>query len=237
MTTLIETINDVLRATRSHGVASWNDTDESRSVAYLVRRQLNQLVKLYPESTKLNKLRELTSFSDSNFPTSFSIDSSIEDINWIKYLVDGKYKEICYLDQKQFIDRADMADRTQSYVQTVTINSVEIPIFNDRQPFYWTSFDNSDILMDAFDSAVDDTLQSSKTQAYVREEFTFEFNNTYEIPLDERLHSVLLEEVISSAYVEFKGTVNPKAEQQARRGRILEKPSQNKRGWTAYGRL
>lgn len=237
MTTLIELINDILRATKSHGVSDWQDTDESRSAAYIVRRQLNALVKLYPESVKKNKIRELSSLSNEDTPTSFTKSPEIEEIYWIKYKTNGKYKAVTYVTPEDFINRADMADTTQSYIQTVAINSVDVPIFNDRPPNYWTTFDNSVIVMDAFDSDVDSTLQASKSQAYVREKYTFTFSNTFEIPLDETLVSVLLEEAISSAYVEFKGSVNPKAEQQARRGRILEKTNQDVATWTAYGRL
>jgi hypothetical protein len=237
LTTLIETINDVLRATKSFPVATWNDTDESRNVAYIVRRQLNQLIKKYPDAPSLKKIRELVAFADASFPTSFNIPDRVEDIYWIKYLQDSQYKEVHYMEPKVFIDRADMEDTTATNVQTIVINSVEVPIFNDRYPKYWTTFDNSVIIMDGFKSSVDTTLQESKSQAYVREKYEFAFENTYELPLDERLHSVLLEECISSAYVEFKGSVNPKAEAQARRGRILEQASQNTREWTAYGRF
>jgi hypothetical protein len=236
MTTLIEIINDVLRATKSHGVSDWQDTDESRSVAYIVRRQTAALIKLYPQSTKLEKLRELPGLSDTAQPTSFTKPTEVEEIYWIKYKTDGKYKEVCYMEPYDFIHRADMGDLTQSYLQSVVINSVEVPIFNDRLPKYWTTFDNSVIVMDAFDSTVDSTLMTSKTQMYVREKYTFTFSNTYEIPLDEPLVSILTEECISSAYVEFKGSMNPKAEQQARRGRILEKSNQDKPSWTAYSR-
>lgn len=236
MTTLISIINDVLKATRSHPVSSWDDTDESRSVAYIIRRQVNSLIKIYPQSVKLDKLRELDSLSDTTQPTSFLKSPEIEKIHWIKYKTDGKYKEVSFMNPYDFLHRADMGDTTQTYLQTVAINSVDVPIFNDRLPKYWTTFDNSVIVMDAFDSTVDSTLQASKSQAYVRERFTFTFSNTYEIPLEETIISVLLEEAVSSAYVEFKGSINPKAEKQARQGKIMEKANQYKPGWTAYGR-
>lgn len=236
MTTLIELINDVLRSTRSHPVSDWQDTDESRSVAYIIRRQLNDLIKQYPQSTKLDKLRELSGLSDTAQPTSFTKSPEIEEIYWIKYKVDGKYGLVTYMEPYDFLHRADMGDTSQTYLQTVVINSVEVPIFNDRNPKYWTTFDNSVIVMDAFKSTVDTTLMTSKTQAYVREKHIFTFSNTFEIPLDETLVSILLEDSISSAYIEFKGSINPKAEKQARKGRILEKINQDKPTWTAYGR-
>ena len=236
MTTLIEIINDMLRATRSHPVSSWDDTDESRSCAYIVRRQIDNLLPKYNDVTKVNKIRELTPKSDLSFPTSFVIDVEIEDIEWIKYKVDGKYRIVTYCTPEDFLSRADMLDTTQTYATTVAINSVDVPIYNDRDPKYWTSFNNSDILMDAYDSTVDSTLQQSKSQAYVREPFTFVFSNTFVIPLDRSMLATLKEECISSATVEFKGMVNPKAEYQARRGRILEAANQYKKSWVAYGR-
>ena len=229
-------INDILRATRSFPVATWDDTDESRSAAYIIRRQLNALLKKYPEARRSNSLRELTAFSDLSQPTSFVIDYPIDRIEWIKYKTSDKYREVHYMDPQVFMQRADMMNPNDSYVQQIVINSVEVNIFNDRTPKYWTTFDNSVILMDGYDSEVDDTLQSSKSQVYVRESVDFEFNNTFVIPIDESMIQVLLEEAISSAYVEFKGSVNPKAEAQARRGRIIEQRKQNQPKWTAYGR-
>lgn len=235
---LLEVINDVLDSTKSFPVSDWNDTAESRIVAGIIKRQ----VQLLNDGKEFKSLRTLIALSDPDKPTNFLYPSQVDEVYWIKYKDStGQYKLVHYLDPIEFINKMDINDSTDSNTQLVDMNGVKITITTNRHPKYWTSFDDQTIIMDSFESTVDGTLQESKTQTYVRETADFEFSNTYELPVNPDSEASLLEHCISSAYVEIKGTANPKAEAQARKSMILNKAS-NKRdpqkpSWTAYGRV
>lgn len=237
---LLETINKVLSATKSFSVADWNDTAESRVVADIIYRQVKLLTN-DRDIKELKKIKTLTALSDLDKPTSFMYPSSVDEVYWIKYKdTDSRYKLVHYLDPIEFINKTDINDPTATESQLVDMNGVKITVTNNRGPKYWTSFDDQTIIMDSFDSTVDNTLQESKVQAYVREYIEFEYSNTYELPIDPDLESVLLEQSISSAYLEIKGAGNPKAEAQARRSMILNRGNNRKDpqkpSWTAYAR-
>lgn len=237
---LLEAINSVLSATKSFPVADWNDTAESRVVADIIKRQLKILTN-DRDIKELKSLRTLDSLSDTTKPTSFVYPDKVDEVYWIKYKdSNSKYQLVHYLDPIEFINKTDTNDPTSTNSQLVDMNGVKITITNNRGPKYWTSFDDQTIIMDSFDSSVDNTLQESKVQAYVREYPEFTLSNTFELPIDPDLEVVLIEQSISSAYLEIKGAGNPKAEAQARRSMILNRGNNRKDpqkpSWTAYAR-
>lgn len=237
---LLEAINSVLSATKSFPVADWNDTAESRVVADIIGRQLKILTN-DRDIKELKSLRTLDSLSDVTKPTSFVYPDKVDEVYWIKYKdSNSKYQLVHYLDPIEFINKTDTNDPTGINSQLVDMNGVKITITTNRGPKYWTSFDDNTIIMDSLDSDVDNTLQESKVQAYVREYLELTLSNTFELPIDPDLEVVLIEQSISSAFLEIKGTANPKAEGQARRSMILNRGNNikdpGKPRWTAYGR-
>jgi hypothetical protein len=96
-------------------------------------------------------------------------------------------------------------------------SSISLAIFNDRMPTYYTSFDDLHVVLNAYDAAIDTTLQESKTMAYGTVYPTFTIADGFIPDLDDTMMPYLLAEAKSTCFSLFKSGSDPKIEQAARR--------------------
>lgn len=135
------------------------------------------------------------------------------------------YSYVTILPVRQFLDLTNSFNPENSdvdtYVFTGNVNNFPgtftFYFKNNKQPQFCTIISNYYIIFDGFDSAVDDTLQASKSMAYGL--VTPRWMNTDDfIPdLDEEQVPLLLNEAKSLAFFELKSQVHTKAEQEAKR--------------------
>lgn len=90
-------------------------------------------------------------------------------------------------------------------------------ISQDKQPSFYTSFDDNHIVMDAYDAAIESTLQESKTRAFGAVFPSFTISDSFVPELDDNLLAYLLAESKSVCFSLFKNGSDPKIEQSARR--------------------
>lgn len=198
-------------------------TEESRQIVQIIKTTYFNIIdgrdNFWPH---LYKLFQLTATGAST-PTHMTIPTNAMDFSYIKYNVRtttdtrDKFKDIIYLDPKEFMDKVDARDDSATEVTQVTDpTGIYINVYNDRAPQYWTSFDDKTVVFDAYDSVVDTSnMVAVKTQCRgkiyptVTEEDTFVFD----LPVDS--FSYLLAEAKSVAFLVLKQAANPKAEQQA----------------------
>lgn len=88
---------------------------------------------------------------------------------------------------------------------------------NDKTPQFCTVINDYYVIFDSYDSAVDDTLQSSKTMAEGMVTPAWQGTDEFIPNIDERQVPLLLNEAKSLAYFELKQSAHPKAEQEAKR--------------------
>jgi hypothetical protein len=137
------------------------------------------------------------------------------------------YSDIKLLDVKDFIDLVNSfnpnEDDVDTFSLTVNINSNNEPntfnfLYKDSKiPQYCCIVQNYFVIFDSFDSAVDSTLQASKTLClgWVIPKFVMQDNF---IPnLDEAQVPMLLNEAKSLAFLELKNRPHQKAEQEVLR--------------------
>jgi hypothetical protein len=109
--------------------------------------------------------------------------------------------------------------RNTDDVNTITVNdnSQIYIVKNNTPPTYFTSFDDSTLVFDSYDSEVDDILKSSKTQvrAYVTPQF--ELRDDYIPDLPEEAFTFLIEEAKSKSAIKIAQKQDPKAEQESKR--------------------
>ena len=71
-----------------------------------------------------------------------------------------------------------------SSITTVTdFNGTKLLIHNERHPTYYTSIDDEYVIFDAYNSSLESTLQSSKSQVISQEEEVFYQDKDFVIPL------------------------------------------------------
>lgn len=218
--TLLEMVQNILSAMDSDEVNSIADTTESIQVAEVVRETYYEVFNGLdlPEQLTLFKF---DSVSDVLKPNYLKIPSNIDKILWVKYknYVTNKIEELTFLHPEDFLDRQLNLGDTNSET-TTDPSGVQYLIKNNKNPQYFTLFDDSYIACDSYDSGNESVLQSANSIGYGYKSEEFELQDDYTPPLDSNLFPLLLAEAKSVCFNNFKQIANPKEEQKARRQRI-----------------
>jgi hypothetical protein len=243
--TLLQMTQDVLSAIDGDEVNSITDTTEAEQVARIIGRVYDNYV-VNTDIPEEHTLFVLDAFGDTNRPTHMQVPSTIDNVDWIKYNIrkstdtKDRFVEIPEVSQEEFINRIHSRNSSDLDVQTVTENSATLYIKNDKAPEYYCLFDDNIVIFDSFDSTVDATLQQSKTTAYGQKSTQFSLTDSFVINLDANLHPLILNDAISTSFIELKQSANQKAEGEARRQRIKSQNNRYKTGprndWVNFGR-
>lgn len=218
-------------------VNSINDTEESAQVARIVR---NNYLAMMSNTVWPHTRRALTveARGDSNYPTYLLVKDDLKELTSIYYNVrklDSNrdiYEEMQYLEPDQFLHKLNKRDNSKPNVLTTIDDSgVKLFILTDKAPEYYTSFNDTDIVFDSYDSQVDASLQISKVQAigYVIPPFELDDQFVPDLPAD--AFSLLIERSTSAAQAKLRQFQDVKAEQESiRQGRWMSRKS-----WTVNG--
>ena len=216
--TLLQIVQNILSDMDSEDVNSISDSIEAEQIASVVRDVYFNMVstRMIPEHQELMRL---VSLSDSTKPTHFQVPDSVKRIDLIRYNVKAtagtEFREIEYIEPLTFLTLNNEGD------DVITVNDVNgstpILIRNDKMPNFYTSFDDLHIVMDSYDSAVDQILAESKTQALGHKVPAFTISDNFTPDIDEVLFPYLIAESKSTCFSLFKSGVDQKIEQAARR--------------------
>jgi hypothetical protein len=177
--------------------------------------------------------------SGSNLlPTHMTFDEDIKEMISVYYdkakLTETRtrFEEVKWKDPDDFLRLVNHRDSTSADVLNVADTSgITLIISTNKAPTYFTSFDDEQLVFDSYDSDVDSTLQSSKSQAraYVMPTFTLDNEHTPDLPME--AFSALIEEAKSKAQFKLKQMQDIKSEQEAgRQTRWL-----SRKAWTVNG--
>jgi hypothetical protein len=220
--TLLEIVQDILNDLDADTVNSISDTEESDQVTDIVIATYFDLIsdRVIPEHFEVFRL---DAAADSTRPTHLILPDDVASLQkfWYNKSEDGEqqYRDMIYEEPLDFLSRLNRRDSSSTSVTTsLSIDeSVQLLVYNDRWPTYFTSFDNKYIVCDAHHSTYDTTLQQSKTSCYGEiipsvtrsDTFTFDFESKY--------FPYLVAEAKSRAFSVTHKTLDPKVEQWARR--------------------
>lgn len=219
--TLLDMVQDIMSDMDSDEINSINDTAESLQVAQIVKTSYYNIVD-GKDYAWMYELFQLDSSGTQDRPTHMAIPDDIIDLKWIKYnnrkITDtkNKYQKVEYKNPEDFVELMNTRDSSDTKVTSVTDPSgITLHIYNDRGPTYFTSFDDENLVFDAFDSVKEDTLTNSKTQVYGKRSVAFTLEDTFTPDLPVQMFSYLLNEAKSTAFLTLKQMANQKAEQQS----------------------
>lgn len=234
---LLEIVNSVLSDMDSDEVNSINDTIEALQVVSIAKDTFFWLMSKR-DWPHLKALGVLDNVSDVTRPNYLQIPTNVYEITYFAYNrrddndTRDKYKELTYLEPDVFLSRQNQLNETNSNITQVTDGSgIKYNIYNDRPPTYWTSFDDTLIICDAYESAVESTLQGSKTQIHGIREPVWISTDTAVPDLPNEVVPTYLEEVKSAAFLALKEVANEKAESRSQRGQRRL----SRKAWKARG--
>ena len=230
--TLLEIVTDIVNDMDGDFINSINDTDEASQVAQIVKTTYQAIMsnRNWPHTARV---LNITASGDLDLPTHTRIEDNVKEVISVYYDVkqDGdnrlNYQQIKYLEPDDFLRYTN--SRNSEDVNSIVIldpSGIKLIVSTNKAPEYYTSFDDTTIVFDSYDSAVDSTIQSTKTQirAYIIP--TFELDDDYTPDLPDEAFALLIEEAKSKAMFKLKQTQDIKAEQEAgRQNRWLSRKS------------
>lgn len=221
--TLLEIVQDIANDLDSDNVNSIDDTVESQQIAQIVKSTYFALMHI--RNWKGNRqLLNLIASGDDSLPTHVTLPENLSELSFVNYdshrvNQDRKiYTPIRYLYPDEFLRRQNGLNTESDYVDVIQDpTGVELLIRNDIPPTVWTSFDDKVIVFDSYDKLVDDTIQSSKIQAFGFVTPSWEMTDTFIPSMPEEAFTLLTEEAKAKAAVKLRQAADPKAEQEATR--------------------
>jgi hypothetical protein len=225
--TLLDVVQGILSKLDSDAVNSISDTVESDQVADIVKQTYYDIIDEY-QLPGQRVLTTLEGVSDPSRPNTLKIPENTQALLSWKYdtrEADGdplRYVELKYKTPKDFLTTINYrnSNDTSTYSVVEVSPGVRMVVDIRSAPACWTSFDDETIVTDNVNLAVDATLQSSKTQAWLEKRWVFHKEDAFVITLPENLGSLLYRTAENEAYAVYKQVVNPKLEQKERRLRI-----------------
>lgn len=204
--TLLEMTQSILSAIDSDPANSIGDTVEAEQVALIIKECYFDIVSRR-EWAWLRGEFQLTEVGDATYPTKMRIPTNVNKIMWIKY----NKVDVTYLDAKTFRDMIDLRN-------TADANVDAYGFITDRDPEYWTTFDDDYVWFDSYDSTAGSTLLATSSKSYGITHPTWTHSDTFVPDLPERIFPTLLAEAKATAFVNLKQQANNREEQKARRG-------------------
>jgi len=236
--TLLQIVQRVLESIDSDEVNSVSDTVESTAVSHIVERCFYNIVDM-AELKNQKTLFNMTASGSTSKPVLMTRPTNVKTIEWLEYNIetstdtDQRFVRLTYLPLPDFLEMTNKLRESDTNVDVMTLTitglgDVTFLYRNDYRPCYYTTFDDDNFVFDAYDSAVDSTLQSSKTRAFGETAFTFTHSDTFVPPLNDAQHTLLLNQSINTAWAELKQTQNAKGERDERRILVRQQKERRK---------
>ena len=229
--TLLELTQDVLNDLDMDEVNSIDDTIHAAQVASIVRTTYFEMIgnRNWPH---LRKLFQLESVGDLTKPVYLKLPELTKELELIRYTIDNRSVEMKYKTPDEFLAYVSHRDlAADNVIEVSDFSGVKLLIVNDKQPAYWTSFDDRYIVFDSYDVATEDTVQQSKTQCLGYIHPAWSHANDFVPDLPAEAFPALFHEVKSTASVNLKQMVDQKAEQKANR----QQRWLSRKAWRAHG--
>lgn len=214
--TLLTMVQKILSSMDSDDVNSISDTEEAVQITDVIEDTYFHLMsqKDWPH---LKQTCTLESLSDVTRPTYLRVPDLVSQITDVKYTItksvdlNDSVATIRYKEPVEFTDMTLTRNTGDADTQKMlTLNNTPLFIYNDRDPLFWTSFDDEHVVFDAYDSAEETTLIGTKAFVQCIKSPVFDKNTDTFIPdLPEDLFPVLLAESKRAAHLYHKQSDSP----------------------------
>lgn len=234
--TLLEIVQDILNSMDSDEVNTISETIESDQVAQVVKTTYYELISRR-DWPHLKELFQLDASGTTDRPSHMALPTRIVEMRELSYDTKKsgetrrKFKKLEYLTPEKFLWYTNSRNQDASNITEVTDTSgATLLIRTDTAPTYWSSFDDENIVFDSYDSGVDTTLQSSKTQCFGIRQPEWTTSDSYTPDLPDDAFSLLLAESKTIAQFQVRQFQDQAAAQQAQRQRFR----MSRKSWGAH---
>lgn len=223
--TLLDATQKILSSLEFDPVNSITDTVESEQVAEELKTSYFTLMSQrdWPFLCGKNYFEGL---GDTNNPTKMRMPETINKVKWVRY----NDLKVDWLDPEFF---QEMLDQRKG-----TTNADANGYITNKQPEYWTTFDDSYVYFDSYDSSVDTTLQQSKCVIFAVNVPSWSHTDEFTPTMPQKMFYTWLADAKSACFVNYKQTENTREERRAKLGRtIMQQESwRNEKGESRFNR-
>jgi len=216
--TLLDMTQEILSEMDSDEVNSIDDTVESLQVANIIKSTYMAMMSSR-DWPHLKKLGQMTNSGSTEHPTHLKVPSLVKEVLFINYncyengSTKNNYRQLKWLENDAFLMKQNALNTDADNVEVKTdLSGVSIAVRNDKNPEYYTSFNDDYIVCDSYNSSLENTLVGSKTQLCAYYMPTFSLTDMFEPDLPEEAYTALVENAKSSAMLKLKQTADQKAE-------------------------
>lgn len=240
---LLDMVQDIASDMNSDNVNSIYDTVESLQIAQIIKSTFYELHgnRNWPST---RELIQLSSSGTLSRPTHMKLPEDVKEIESaeIKYNKQKpdesrlRYDDVHYVYPDEFLHMVNNRDNTKDNTDVILdVNGVELLIFTDRHPEYFTSFDGEYLVFDSYNIDVDSTLQNSKTQVIAYSVPSWQQVDSFVPDITIDAFPLLLAEAKSRCFVAIKEMANEKVEQSAQKqSRWLSRKAWRVKGGVRY---
>ena len=215
---LLEMVQDILSEMDSDEVNSLDDTIEAGQVATIIKNAYMLMCSNRNWGDERG-LITLDHVGIIEMPTHLLIPDEIKQLDYLAYnnynedRALDEYVTIKYCHPDEFLRKVqNRAPRQPNIQEVMDFGGTRLFIANNRDPSYWTSFDDQHIVCDAYNMEQDTTLKASKTQAMVVKAPRWEYREDFIPKLPIEGYAALLAESKAMAFASLKQMQNNKAE-------------------------
>jgi hypothetical protein len=199
---------DILNDMDSDPVDTITDTAESEQVAQIIKTTYFNIV-TQRDWPFLRTLTTLTATSAST-PTVMTIPATVNKLHWIKY----RNVDVSYLEPKKFHDLIKARDVDDAEVDA---NGYYL----DRDPSYWTTYDDALVTFDAYDDDVETYLATTTSTIYItRIPVWTHTGASTPLYIPEKMFPTLLAAAKATCFAKLKQVASPGDESLASRGMV-----------------
>lgn len=189
--TLLQVVNSYKNAVEDYKVDDITEDADAEAIAQIAEEVFYEVMTDHQDWTHKNVLSTLDSVGDSTKPNYLAIPSDVNRIrdsvvNYDKRTGNTKvnYEQVFYKEPLEFLEYVNSRNSDDSNVTTITdFNNTKLLIKTNKHPTYYTSIDDVYVIFDSYDSSLESTLQSSKSQVISQTEPSFLQNKDFVIPL------------------------------------------------------
>ena len=234
--TLLEIVQDILNSMDSDEVNTISETIESDQVAQIVKTTYYELISRR-DWPHLKELFQLDGLGNTALPSHMKLPSRIVEMREVKYDVRKtgetrkKFMDVKYLTPEEFMCYTNARNSDETNILEVTDTSGALLLIkNDQAPTYWTSFDDEHIVFDSYDSAVDTTMMTSKSQCFGIRQPVWTVDDTFVPDFPDDAFPLLLAESKAIAQFQVRQFQDSTAAVQAQRQRFR----MSRKSWAAH---
>jgi hypothetical protein len=230
---LLDMTQSILSDNDEDEVNSVSDTLTSLQVVNILKDTYFALVSERKWPTH-EKLRTLNASTDSLYPTHMKLPDGVMeiDVNTVRYNIKDQmsdatgldnYADMVFLEPSAFLDFINARNPAESNILTVvdnlTTNRIKLKIATDKDPEFFTTFDDEYLVFDSYDSSYDDTLQEQKSLVSVLEEPAWENKDDFVPDVPSKFFPLYLAEAKKASAIKLRQTNDPVEVERARRQR------------------